>query len=280
MDVIKANGEVVPFDEERIRRSLARAGAKASVREEVVDLVKAKMHDGIPTSELYSIVFAELRRLQAPSAGKYNLKKAILQLGPTGFPFEKLIAALFEVDGFTALTGQMVPGRCVSHEVDVVAKKDNVLYHAECKFHSFQGKVCDVKHALYVDARFRDVGEKTREIAGDARIHYQGWLITNTRMTSEAIAYGTCAGLGLLSWDYPEEKNLRSWIDSSGLHPLTSLSSLSVKQKRQLLERGLVLCREIEKNEGRLVEIGMSRGEIDNVLREAYSICEGSAHGT
>jgi hypothetical protein len=277
MDVIKANGEVVAFDEERIRRSLGRSGAKTSVIEEVIHLVKTKMRDRIPTSELYSIVFGELSRLQAASAGKYKLKAAIMQLGPTGFPFEKLIAALFESDGFTAVTGQIIQGVCVTHEVDVVAKKGWDLHHAECKFHNFRGKVCDVRHALYVDARFRDVGRKTLEIARDDPLRYKGWLITNTRMTSDAIAYGTCSGLGLLSWDYPEEKSLRSWIDTSGLHPLTSLSSLSSKQKRQLLDRGIVLCREIKS--GMLAEIGMPRPKINDVLQEAHLVCASSPPG-
>lgn len=274
MNVTKANGEVVPFEEERIRRSLSRVGAKPKAIDEVIGLVKARMFEGISTSKLYEVVFGELRRLQPPSAGKYSLKNAIMQLGPTGFPFERLIAALFENDGFTAITGQIIGGVCVSHEVDVVARKDGVLYHAECKFHSFQGKVCDVKHALYVDARFKDVGKRIARSADGHGVSYKGWLITNTRMTSDAIAYGTCSGLGLLSWDHPEEKSLRSWIDSSGLHPITSLSTLSIKQKRQLLDRGVVLCRDLETNKRMLAEIGMNPAAVAGVLDEAYKVCE------
>ena len=274
MNVIKANGDEVPFDEEKIRRSLRRVKADPDVVEIVLELVIGKMYDRITTSDLYSIVFAELKTLQRRSAGKYNLKRAIMQMGPTGYPFEKLIAALFGADGYTASTGQFIKGRCVTHEVDVVAAKGDLLYHAECKFHSFLGRVCNIKHALYAHARFVDIEKGfASEAARSGRI-YKGMLVTNTRMTSEAIAYGTCAGLGLLSWDYPQEKSLRGWIDSTGLHPVTSLTALSVKSKRQLLERGVVLCRELTGSPGILADIGLSKQDIDDVIEEAYAVCE------
>ncbi|MBL8124308.1 MAG: ATPase [Blastocatellia bacterium] len=274
MNVIKANGDEVPFDEVKIRRSLRRVKADPDVVEIVLERVIRKMYDRITTSDLYSIVFAELKTLQRRSAGKYNLKRAIMQMGPTGYPFEKLIAALFDADGYTASTGQFIEGRCVTHEVDVVAAKGDLLYHAECKFHSFLGRVCNIKHALYAHARFVDIEKGFASEAPRKGRIYKGMLVTNTRMTSDAIAYGTCAGLGLLSWDYPQEKSLRGWIDSTGLHPVTSLTSLSVKSKRQLLERGVVLCRELTGSPGILAEIGLSKQNIDDVIDEAYVICE------
>ena len=219
MNVIKANGDEVPFDEERIRRSLRRVKADPDVVEIVLERVIGKMYDRITTSDLYSIVFAELKTLQRGSAGKYNLKRAIMQMGPTGYPFEKLIAALFDADGYTAATGQFIKGRCVTHEVDVVAAKGDLLYHAECKFHSFLGKVCNIKHALYAHARFVDIEKGFASEAPRKGGIYKGMLATNTRMTSDAIAYGTCAGLGLLSWDYPQEKSLRGGSIPPGCTP-------------------------------------------------------------
>ena len=276
LNVIKADGLIVPFDIEKVRRSLRRARVDPDVIEIIADRVAGKVYDRMPTSELYSIVFGELKTLQKGSAGKYNLKKAIFQMGPTGFPFEKLIGALFETEGFTASTGQIVKGRCVSHEVDVVAEKGDLHYDAECKFHSFQGKVCDVKHALYVHARFVDIGKELQSKAPHSVRKHKGWLVTNTRMTSDAISYGTCVGLGLLSWDYPPEKSLRERIESSGLHPVTCLTRLSVKLKRQLLEKGIILCRDLIAESQVLVELGLSQPKIDEVVDEAYAICDSS----
>lgn len=276
MNVIKANGDVAQFDPEKIRRALRRIDASPAVIEEVLSIVAVKVYDGIPTSELFGIVFGELKKLRKASAGKYNLKKAIFQMGPTGFPFEKLIAALFQTEGFKTATGQIVKGRCVSHEVDVVAERENLHYNAECKFHSFQGKVCDVKHALYVHARFVDIENELALKPSHSDRTHKGWLVTNTRMTSDAIDYGTCAGLRLLSWDYPPEKSLRAWIDGSGLHPVTCLTTISAKVKKQLLEKGIILCRDLIDEPQALVELGISQSKIDEVLDEARAICGGS----
>lgn len=278
MNVIKANGDVVPFDPERIRSALRRIDANPGVIEEVLSSVAGKIYDGIPTSELYKIVFGELKTLQKGSAGKYNLKRAIFQMGPTGFPFEKLIAELFETDGFATITGQIVKGYCVHHEVDVIAERDDLHYHAECKFHSFQGKVCDVKHALYVHARFVDIEKELVSKPSHSGRTHKGWLVTNTRMTSDAIDYGTCAGLELLSWDYPPEKSLRAWIDRAGLHPVTCLTTISAKVKKQLLEKGIIVCRDLIDQNQVLGELGVSQSKIDEVMDEAYAIC-GSSGG-
>lgn len=46
-----------------------------------------------------------------------------------------------------------------------------------------------------------------------------------------AIKYGSCAGLNLLSWDFPKGNSLREQIDASGLYPLTYLTTLSLNEK-------------------------------------------------
>lgn len=158
-----------------------RAGADPSVIDEIVGSLSNEIYDGILTFELYRIVFSKLRNQRTGVAGRYNLKQAIMQLGPTGFPFQRLIAALFESDGFCTKVGEIVRGKCVSHEVDVIAEKAELHHLAECKFHSFRGKVCDVKHALYMHARFVDL--EKRFLAEPAHSHktHKGWLITNTK---------------------------------------------------------------------------------------------------
>ena len=52
MNVIKANGDEVPFDEEKIRRSLRRVKADPDVVEIVLERVIRKMYDRITTSDL------------------------------------------------------------------------------------------------------------------------------------------------------------------------------------------------------------------------------------
>lgn len=273
MNVVKANGESVPFDPDKIRQSLKRVKTDPVLIEEVIRAVNREIYDEIPTSELYTIVFDKLKKLQKGLAGKYNLKRAIMDLGPTGFPFERYIAALWHSDGFITATGQIISGHCVNHEVDVTAEKDNLHYLMECKFHSFRGTPCDVKHALYVYARFLDIEKKLKAAQEHTTKVHKMWLVTNTRLTSDAVAYGTCAGLELLSWDFPEGNGLRERVDRAGLHPITCLTSLSANEKRRLLERGIVLCRELAGKAQILLETGISQTKIEAVLEEADAIC-------
>ncbi|HCA56533.1 MAG TPA: ATPase [Blastocatellia bacterium] len=198
-----------------------------------------------------------------------------MDLGPTGFPFEKFVAALWQAEGFATQTGQIVKGFCVSHEVDVIAEKENLHYLTECKFHSFQGKPCDVKHALYVFARFLDIEKKLKAASAHADKTHKMWLVTNTRLTTDAETYGTCAGLGLISWDFPRGDGLRERVDRAGLHPVTCLTSLSLKEKRRLLDKEIVLCRDLCDKPQVLTEIGIRENKIAKILEEADEICYG-----
>src|SRR3546814_107902 len=115
------------------------------------------------------------------SASKYKLKKALMELGPSGFPFEKLVGKLLAHEGFDAKVGVIVKGNCVQHEVDVVAQKDNDHYMIECKYHSDQGRFCNVKIPLYIHSRFLDVEKQWLQLKGHEAKFHKGGLYTNTR---------------------------------------------------------------------------------------------------
>ncbi len=69
-----------------------------------------------------------------------------MELGDTGYPFEKFVAALLRSEGYETKVGVIVQGHCVTHEVDVVAENDRHHYMCECKFHNSQGRFCNVKN--------------------------------------------------------------------------------------------------------------------------------------
>ncbi|NNE66409.1 MAG: ATPase [Pyrinomonadaceae bacterium] len=277
MKVKKANGELAVFDEEKIRNSLVRVNASARNIERVIEVVKGEIYDAIPTDKLYRIVFRELKKLRKGVAGKYNLKRAMMALGPTGYPFEKFIGALWESDGFNVRTGQVVKGACVSHEIDVVAKKRNLTEFVECKHHSSNGNVCTVRNPLYFYARFLDIERREVAIPGNTIRKFKGWLVTNMRFTSEALSYGTCVGLGLLSWNFPPNNGLRERIDRAGLHPITCLTSVSRPQKKKLMDLGITLCSNLCERPEVLSEIGIRGSKAEKVIEEAVAVC-GAEH--
>lgn len=249
----KASGELEPFSRYKFRRSLRRSGAAPAEIRRALDRVEAKLHPGIHSRDVFRIARDSLARERRPVAAQYSLKKAVISLGPTGFPFEHLVAAIFRARGYKTNTGVMIRGRCVSHEIDVVATRRTERILVECKFHNSGSFKSDVKVALYVSARARDIREKPR-----GRGYSQFWLVTNTRFTSDASRVAGGNDLHAVSWEHPKKGNLHDLISEHALHPITCLTSLPVGRKKVLLERGIVLCREFHDDSSAWQALGLN----------------------
>jgi Holliday junction resolvase len=195
-----------------------------------------------------------------------------MELGPSGFPFEDFVAEIFRARGFKAETGKIIRGFCVEHEVDVVAWNDEKLIMVEAKFHNELGVKSDLKIALYVKARFEDLAKMTYKYGRERKLD-EGWLVTNTKFTSTAIEYGSCqGGMKMIGWNYPPVGNLHDMIIESKLHPLTCLTSMVGREKKLLLERGVVLCKTIADNPDLLFAIGLNDAKSKKVLEEIRNL--------
>jgi hypothetical protein len=235
--VKKASGEYQPFLEEKVRSSLQRAGAKETLISQILAHLQKQLYDGIPTKKIYQEVYHLLNQLKHPLSLKYNLKEAIMSLGPSGYPFEKFVAGMLAHQDYRTKTNQIIQGRCISHEIDVTAQRKNQSWMIECKFHNRPGTKSEIKDALYTYARFLDVAQ-----AGQFN---QGWLVTNTKVTTQVIKYARCVKLMILSWDYPPKESLRFLIEKSHLHPVTCLSSLNNNERKQILQGGIVFSHDL-----------------------------------
>ena len=265
--VIKANGEKEPFSEDKLRNSIQRAGIENEFQNELVRKIKEQLYDNIPTSKIYDYVIRFLDDSNKPMSGKYSLKKAIMDLGPSGYPFEDFIAEVLKRMGFTTKTRVAIAGSCINHEVDVVAEKDGKKIMVEAKFHNLTGTKTKVHVALYTKARFDDIKERSNLD--------EAWIVTNTKTTTDVIDYARCSGMHVISWDFPNNGSLRDLIEKSRLHPVTALTSLSFSQKQQLLSDHVVLCKDIYDNEALLDVLHLDKKKKQAVLSEAkflYSI--------
>ena len=271
--IIKASGEKAPFQMEKVRRSLERAGANEITINEIVKNIEDIVFDGMTTKKIYQMAFKMLKRKSRVSASKYKLKKALMELGPSGYPFEKFVGKLLEHEGFQTQVSSIIQGSCVTHEVDVIAQKDKKHYMIECKYHSDQGRFCNVKIPLYIHSRFLDVEKQWEKQQGHETKFHQGGVYTNTRFTTDALQYGTCVGLLLTSWDYPKGNGLKERIDRSGLHPLTSLTTLTKAEKSKLLDKGIVLCKDISENPSFLGQIGIAKQRQKKILEDSEELC-------
>lgn len=246
--IVKESGRHEAFDPEKLRFSLMHSGASEEATEEVLSHILPELHNGMTTGDIYRHAFSILAKISRPVARSYSLRRAVMQLGPSGFPFEDFVAEILKTKGFQCLTRQTVLGGCVPHEVDVVAYNEKKLIMVEAKFHNELGSKSDLKVVLYIKARFDDLKDNVFNYGGSNRKITEGWLVTNTKFSSTAIHYGVCKNMTLIGWNYPEVGNLQHMIQEQKLHPITCLTSLSQSEKKILLTAGVVLCSNIRQN--------------------------------
>ncbi|GBF20209.1 MULTISPECIES: ATP cone domain-containing protein [Arenibacter] len=273
IEILKSSGERAKFSLDKLRKSLKHSGADHNLVEQIVDQVKDELYEGISTNEIYNRAYSLLKKNKSIFASKYKLKKAIYELGPTGFPFERFVAAILEYSGYHTSVDQIMNGICVTHEIDVVAEKNGTVTVIECKFHSEEGRNCNVKIPLYIHSRYNDVKAHWATKKNEHRELDKGWVVTNTRFTSDASTYGKCAGLYLLSWDLPLNDGLKDRIDRLGLYPITVSTLLSNREKQFLLSRDVVLCRQLWKDKFFLDHLGISSTRKEKILNEIKQLC-------
>lgn len=272
--IVKTTGDIQTFSTEKLKKSLRRSGASKRVAEDIVKKILSE-HELETTKEIHKYAFDLLKKKYRPVAARYNLKRAVMQLGPTGYPFEYFVARLLNAKGYQTETGKIVRGMCVDHEIDVLAKKDDRHFIFECKFHNKLGFKSDVQVALYMKARFDDIKTRWEMLEKDQpKKHlHKVWIVTNTQFTQQAQDYARCAGVKLMSWEYPKDGSLVKLIDETGLHPVTAITSLSNRQKNYLISHDVILCRDVNwKNKRILSKSGIHGDKLDRIIREAEAI--------
>lgn len=264
-NVLKASGQIEPFNENKLRSSIQRAGIPPELVENVVIHIKSKLYENITTREIYKHILEFLQKSPYPfSHTKYSLKQSIMDLGPTGYPFEDYISEILKLEGYATQVRQVLQGKCISHEIDVVAEKNNIKSMIECKFHNTAGIKSQIHVSLYTKARFDDVKEKNN--LTDA------WLITNTKITSDALNYALCANMKVISWDYPEKGSFRDLIEKHKLYPITTLSSLTQNQKQMLAQNHVVLAKDVCINPSSLDVLELPKDKKASILSECQFI--------
>lgn len=267
--ITKATGERELFDESKLINSLERSGADNDTAKKVLSHIRAELEDGMSTRDIYKHAFEVLNREKRPVAVKYSLRRAIMDMGPTGFPFEKLIAEIFRTKGFEATTEFVAEGDCVEHEIDVTAWNEEKLVMVEAKFHNELGMKSDLKTVLYVNSRWADLADKKFSGFGDqSRKLDEGWLITNTKFSEQAIKYALCRNMKLVGWNYPREGNLQSMIEESGLHPITVLDSISQKERANLMQSGVITCKQAIENQDIVLQSGVHKEKLEKMVEE------------
>lgn len=237
--VIKRNGEQVPFEDERVIHSMQRSGVPVELQDRALQHIKERVQkdNTITTDEIFYHIREFLVGKDKKSALRFNLRQGIFDLGPTGFPFEKYLAEIFQEQGYRTQTDLILKGDCVDHEIDILLEKEDKKEIVEVKFHNQTFGKTDVQVALYVYARFLDL-QKSNNISGV-------WIATNTKLSVDAIHYSKCKGIKMLSWNYPPEASLAEFVEKPKMYPLTVITDLTQEEKRHLIDNGIVLAKDL-----------------------------------
>ncbi len=279
LTITKASGQSEEFKIQKLIDSLIRSGASEDIAREIAKKVASQVTPFSHTKSIFKMAKRLLRQYSRPSDMRYSIKKAIYSLGPAGYQFEKYFARILRAYGYSVEVNLVLNGFCVTHEIDVFAIKGGTGFIIECKYHSNAGIPTDVRTALYIHSRFADIN-KAYELTsqGNAAPVRQGWLVTNTRCTSDAIKYGECIGLKITSWKYPEKESLEKLIEKDRLYPVTILSSIRKNALEILFRNNFILAIDIaEMNEQAFIKSsGLDTGIAKILKREADELCFGS----
>jgi len=267
MKIVKASGDEEVFDKNKIIQTALKAGASKDFAKEVADKVAKQTKSKESTKIILERTLALLKK-KPEVAARYDLKRAIMTLGPHGFLFEEYISQILQHYGYKTKTDQILKGKDVTHEIDVVASKGKVSI-IEAKYHNLPGTYTNTKVALYSYARFLDLQTNSRNKIDES------WIVTNTKCTNRARAYSIGVGQKIISWNYPKEGNLQELIESKGLYPITIYKSISDKIKERLFRAKIVLAKDLKKYS--ILELkrktGLDEKILQKILDETQKIC-------
>ncbi len=271
MRVVKSNGKIEEFQPNKLTDSLVRVGAEQNEAEEITRLIKTQLKDLTPTWIIYLKAKELLKKLDHSYASRYSLKKAMLRLGPSGYPFEHFFADLLRFYGYETYVDVIENGECIPHEIDVLALKENHVVSIECKYHSNSSRSTDSKVAMYVNSRFKDLENTLTKKYKKTK--FEGWLVTNTRLTQEAKRFSRCYGFKAIGWRYPEDGGLERMIEEKHLFPVTVLIGIRQELLKKLLENGIVLVRQfLATNNEFLMNLGFSNKKIKQLKQQAQAL--------
>jgi len=210
MVVIKADKRRERFNKNKIINSLLKIGLEEDKALEIAQQAKEELKGKITTDEIFNFVTSKLENYNLLYAGKYNLRRAIMNLGPTGYPFEKYIAKVLNTYNFTTKTNQSFKWKMLFF-MKLMFWRIKIMIFILLSVNTtiLVGVNLNIKVPLYIHSRFLDLKANLKE---KNKYHYQMWLITNTKFTTEALKYGECMKIKMIGWLYPKNNSLEKLL--------------------------------------------------------------------
>lgn len=268
--VINLRGEKEPFSLSKVARSAQRAGAPKELAQRVALQIQKSVYPGIKTSEIFDKVNKLLKKEDKKSSLRFSLKEAMRKLGPSGFPFENYIADIFSAHGYEVFLNRKIKGKFATHEIDFLAKKNQIFYIGECKYRIFPGERIDLSILLAFYAKFLDL-ENGGYFNLPKDVGLKPIMVTNAKFSSQAIQYANGMAIELLGWKYPPSNGLESMIETEQLYPITILPSFKGYLIDPCSRAKLMLAKDVlDDNPEKIAEIiGIEQDKILPLINEA-----------
>lgn len=273
--ITKANGQRVPFDRKKVRASIERSGVDKKTVDKILASVEKQLRPNIKTADLFALIKSELENKKPWAAARYDLRNAIIKLGPAGFNFEKYVASILTAYGYKTETPEEYQGACIKHEVDVTAEKDGRTSFIEAKFrHNFHAAI-NIKDTLSTWARFLDLvdGAKVEQCP-----HFdEAWIVTNARFTDQSLKFGHCKNMMMIGWNHPKERSFAHMVDVDALFPITIIPELTKAELDSFAKADLMLCKEVVENDnGNLSTMtGLKVSRIEEISQMCEKVVKG-----
>ena len=228
---------------------MIRTGASEELALQVLHAVTPHIREDMTTRELYEQVKTELKHVNPCFGCRYNLREAILKLGPAGFHFEKYVAAILRAYRYEAMNPpEDLAGACTNHEVDVVASKDGRSIFIEAKFRNNYHDTVELKDTMAAWSRFLDLVDGATTHAETPHFN-ECWIVTNARFSDRSLQFGPCKGMHLVGWNFPKDMTFANMVDHVALYPITVIDDLTTSELEAFSARELMLCKTVSEIE-------------------------------
>ena len=244
MEITKTDGVKEAFSPSKLCLSIRKAGAPRDIADSVCKAVETKLTPNSSTNSIFRKALKYLVRSHPDIAARYSLRRGLEALGPNGFIFEQYFETVLQAYGFKTKRNIIMRGKCVSHEIDVIAAVGSKRFLIEAKYRNTPGQKTHVDVIMYADARLADI-VRAEPAAAQKKYEYGMWVVTNTKFTDAAIRYAKCRGIRLTGWNYPRGQSLEDVIADKQLYPVTVLPSIPKELLPTFAKQGVILAQDL-----------------------------------
>ena len=246
VNVTKYDGTKQAFNREKIIRTATRMGATRQAAEQIVDEIEHKAYDGMTTRKILQMLYTRLKKHRPTLKHQIDLRRALSLLNSAP-DFEQYIQQLLREHGYQVTPNQIIQGKCVQHEVDAIATKNNRTCFVEVKHHIKYHTPTGLDIPRIARAVLEDITEGHQLGQNNHKIDY-AMIVCNTKLSDYAKQYSDCRKISHIGWSSPQNQDLQTMIETKKLYPITILRGLNTQTRNRLTSNGIKHKTGIHKN--------------------------------